>query len=192
MAESKRDSKTPAVKQPLDFNALIPKKSSLDELARKVIKERDSKELEKLIDEFRTVTLKKEVVRLVKLTELSDMADEEIGNRLRDHPERLRNSELLEFSGLIQNSMDRSNKHIDDIKANNNIQISNSTVNVTKNELNVNMSTASREKITNVVMSILKAQEADSTVVVDAEEVGVSSDTKDAESDSVINEEEDD
>lgn len=160
--------------KPLVFDDLMPKKYNLDALARRVIKEKDPKALSSLVDEFRTVTLKKEVVRLVKLSEFSDLADVEIGKRLSEHPERLKNSELVEFSSLIQNSMDRANKQIDAIR-DNNISINASTVNVTKNEVNFNLNTASREKITSVVMSILNAGtgSAKHNMVVPSEEIVV-------------------
>lgn len=175
MAEKKNNDNLPAK---LDFNELMPKKCSLDALARKIIKEKDTKNLFALLDEFKTVTLKKELVRLVKLGEFADMTDDEIGKRLQEHPERLKNSELVEFSELIQNSMDRANKQIDSIRENEGVSIQANTVNVTKNELKVDMSTASREKIANVVMSILNSKniEHDKPTEIKADEVVITTD----------------
>ena len=99
---------------------------------------------------------------------------------MSEHPERLKNSELVEFSELIQNSMDRANKQIDSIRENEGFSIQANTVNVTKNELKVDMSTASREKIANVVMSILNSKNIDHNkpTEIKAEEVVVTTDNE--------------
>lgn len=157
----------------LDFNAIVPKKYSLDALARRVIKEKDPNALNGLINDFRTMTLKKEVVRLVELSKFSDLADEEIGKRLKEHPERLKNSEVVEFSRLIQDSIDRANRQIDVIRDTASLTMNANTINVTKNELNVNMTTASREKIANVVMSILNSGAVKTTEPVEVNTVEV-------------------
>lgn len=177
MAEKKKETSQNKQPVPLVFNDLIPKKQSLDALARKIIKEQDGKKLYDLLDEFKVITLKKELVRLVKLGEFADLADDEIGVRLMAHPERLKNSELVEFSQLIQNSMDRANKHIEDIRENGSVNINANTVNITKNEIKADMTVASREKIANVVMSILKSKgihdESKEPITVEASEIVV-------------------
>lgn len=177
MAEKKKETSQNKQPVPLVFNDLMPKKQSLDALARKIIKEQDGKKLYDLLDEFKVITLKKELVRLVKLGEFADLADDEIGVRLMAHPERLKNSELVEFSQLIQNSMDRANKHIEDIRENGSVNINANTVNITKNEIKADMTVASREKIANVVMSILKSKgihdESKEPITVEASEIVV-------------------
>lgn len=178
MAEKKKETSQNKQPVPLVFNDLIPKKQSLDALARKIIKEQNGKKLYDLLDEFKLITLKKELVRLVKLGEFADLADDEIGTRLMEHPERLKNSELVEFSQLIQNSMDRANKHIEDIRENGAVNINANTVNITKNEIKADMTVASREKIANVVMSILKSKgihndEPKEPITVEASEIVV-------------------
>lgn len=163
--ESKSKTKTSPNKE-LDFNALVPQKYSLDAYARKIIKEKDPKNLASLINEFRAISLKKEIIRVVKLSEFLDLADEEVGKRLSTYPERLKNSEVVEFSKILQDSLDRSNKQIDMIQEDAiKIPSSASTVNVTKNEVNVNLTTASREKITNIIRSIMNSGALDKEIV---------------------------
>lgn len=88
---------------------LVPIKQSLDSLVMRLVDAEDNNAVKGLIDEFRLMTLKKEMLRLIKLTEFSDLVDSEIGRRLRDNPERLKASELLEFSRLLQDSITRIN-----------------------------------------------------------------------------------
>lgn len=149
----------------------LNKKDSLEAISKKIIKEKDPTNLKKLSQLFKITSAKKEILRIIKLTNLLDLAEDEAVKRFENNPELIENKYLISFMDTIQNSIERANRTLGLIEDTPDVLIP--TVNI----LNVNKSDEldlqSREKIqftVNAILTKLKEKEKDLSDSIDIEE----------------------
>jgi len=140
-----------------------------DKYATQIVNEDDYTKIPDLIKMFKASIAKKEVLRIVKLTELLDKIEDRVSERF-DNTDIITNTELLDFMKVTQSSIDRAGKMLSEIDGSG-IPINNNgnTINVINIE---NKDDVSKDKIAKAVFAILnKAKE---TQVIDSEEIIVS------------------
>lgn len=140
-----------------DKNSLKVIKVS-NEVASKIIEEEDYSKLPDLIKLFKASIAKKEVLRIVKLTEFLDKIESKVEERF-DRIDLIPNSELFEFMKVTQSSIDRANKMLSGVEGTG-IPINNA--NNTINVINIDSEdSVSKGKIAKAVIAILnKAKES--------------------------------
>lgn len=140
-----------------DKNSLKVIKVS-NEVASKIMEEEDYSKLPDLIKMFKASIAKKEVLRVVKLTEFLDKIEDKVEERF-DKTDLIPNSELLEFMKVTQSSIDRANKMLSGVDGTGiPINNANNTINVINIEGEDNVS---KGKIAKAVIAILnKARES--------------------------------
>jgi len=133
-------------------NSLVPKNNlylESSELVDQIISENNPDKLEELTQLFQLNQKKKNIARINKLSQLLDIVDSEVENRLVDTPESFRNDELIKYMSTTQQAIDSLENNISNKPL---IQINNQ-----KNEININndLNRESRQKVLEAVMSIL-------------------------------------
>lgn len=129
----------------------IPKKTSMEEIAKKVMKETDLVNLKKLNDLFKVTAAKKEMLRIIKLTEALDKIDDEAIHRL-DVGFPIDNKELVIYKQALETSIDRSNKMLSEIQGLD-LNLPVKSINLVQVN-NIQLDLASREKIINLITNI--------------------------------------
>lgn len=141
---------------------LIAKKDSLEVIGKKLIKEKDPENIKKLSQLFKITSAKKEMLRIIKLTDLLDLAEDEAVKRFQNNPGIIENKYLIAFMDTIQNSIDRASKNLDLIEEDHDILVPNVNIlNINQKDDN-DLNLQSREKIQFAVNMILdKLKESD-------------------------------
>ena len=153
-----------------------PLKQKNINIAQQIVSEDDAESVKKLVTLFNANQQKKSVLRVLKLEELIDTITDKVKERVDKRADELTSQELLQCLQVITNSIEKANKDLSGIQ---DVPIISYSQN---NQINVNitdgLSRESREKITDVVRSILnKADELQYPIL---EEIEIS-EVKDAE-----------
>ena len=123
------------------------------ELAQEIIDETDFDKSKNLINLFNATQSKKNVLRILKLSELLDTISDKIQERIEKRGDELTSQELLQCLQVITNTVEKANKDLMCVQDTPIISLQQN------NQINVNMSETltreSREKITSLVQSIL-------------------------------------
>lgn len=134
------------------MNEIIKKESS--DLINQIIEENDANQLQVLENKFKLNQRKKNLMRVVKLSDAIELADNEQITRLTVEPEGFKNDELLKY-------VDSTQKTIDSILQQNEVQ---PLIQINNNELHVNSSGLNREsraKVFEIVQQILKESQTE-------------------------------
>lgn len=141
---NKEDNKLPSINN-----------SELDTIVNQIIAEGDVNKLKSLTTNFKAFAAKKEVLRIMKLSELLDKIEDVAIDRF-NNSNLITNDQVLEFMKVTQNSIDRANKMLDDINGATNVL--GSTVNnltIINVEDNSPQAIASRERVQKAVYNLL-------------------------------------
>lgn len=141
---NKEDNKLPSINN-----------SELDTIVNQIIAEGDVNKLKSLTTNFKAFAAKKEVLRIMKLSELLDKIEDVAIDRF-NNSNLITNDQVLEFMKVTQNSIDRANKMLDDINGAPNVL--GSTVNnltIINVEDNSPQAIASRERVQKAVYNLL-------------------------------------
>ena len=103
---------------------------ALKKLEKKLVKENNIDELNSIVDLFNVNLQKKNIIRSAKLSEAQDLVVDQMLGRLKLEPEEITDDNLIKYHKAIQDTLNRSDTTMDNIKAPN-IQI-NQQVNVDK------------------------------------------------------------
>lgn len=125
---------------------------SSNELINKIINENDRDKLNDLTNLFMINQKKKDIVRANKLSNLLNLIDNEVYERVSNEPEMFDNLTLLKYMDSTQQTINNVSQSINQVPF---IQINNQ-----KNEININSNSSgldrdSRAKVLEVVTAIL-------------------------------------
>jgi hypothetical protein len=139
---------------------------SSNELINKIINENDRDKLNDLTNLFMINQKKKDIVRANKLSNLLNLIDNEVYERVSNEPEMFDNLTLLKYMDSTQQTINNVSQSINQVPF---IQINNQ-----KNEININSNSSgldrdSRAKVLEVVTAILNGTN-DNVIDVDVEE----------------------
>lgn len=139
---------------------------SSNELINKIINENDRDKLNDLTNLFMINQKKKDIVRANKLSNLLNLIDNEVYDRVSNEPEMFDNLTLLKYMDSTQQTINNVSQSINQVPF---IQINNQ-----KNEININSNSSgldrdSRAKVLEVVTAILNGTN-DNVINVDVEE----------------------
>ena len=157
-----------------DIINLIPLDKANEELAQKIVEEKDLEEVKNLTHAFNLNQMKKNVMRVLKFNSLLDKVSDQMLERFEKCPGQFSNDELLSYLSTTQNAIDRANKSIALVDEAPAIQI---------NQVNINSESdidrESKERIMRAVQALLnKSKEVDENIV-EAEIVDNSEDKDD-------------
>jgi len=139
----------------LDNNETALDFSSKDKEIIQSIIDADSKaELEKQFALFNINQSKKNALRIIKLEQIMNIAEDQAIDRLTKRPDQISHRELLDYMQIISGQIDRSQKYIDTLPERDLIQ----PVNVDKQQININIGTDytqdNKENVINAVKGI--------------------------------------
>lgn len=139
-----------------DIDALIdviPLQEDTARIANQILNEKDVDKVKDLTALFNLNQRKKNIIRLMKFNDLLDAVSDQMAIRLEQSPGSFDNSELLDCVGVIQSTIERTQKSIDMISDTPAIQVN------TQNNVNVNigdtLSRESREKVVSAIRGIM-------------------------------------
>ena len=127
--------------------------NNLTKLEKKLIKEENIDELQELVELFNLNLQKKNILRNAKLSDVQDRVVEQILQRIALEPEEFSNDDLIKYHKIIQETLNKTDTTLDNIKVPN-IQI-NQQVNVDK----LVFDSDSRKRILNAVNEILNGEQ---------------------------------
>lgn len=99
-----------------DALSAVPLDASNEAIAKKLIKTDDADEFKDLTALFNLNSAKKNALRIIKLNSLLDAVSDQAIERVRLRPDEISNKELLDFMTVVQDSIDRSQSALDQIK----------------------------------------------------------------------------
>lgn len=141
--------------------------STNEELSLQILNETDANKLKDLTDTFNLHISKKNLIRAIKYDELLDKISEQMVDRVNKRPDEFSNKDLLDWVQVLQNSVDKSEKHAEEINDIQNYHITqNNQVNVNINET---LNKESRQKIASIISTILN-QNKNSEEIIDESE----------------------
>lgn len=125
-----------------------------NELTERIISETDPSKLDDLTQLFNINQKKKDIARVNRLSNLLELVDDEAITRFTEYPDAIDNDQLIAYMRTTQQAIQNTTQSINQTPL---IQINN-----TKAEINVNnnisgLDRQSRERVLNVVNSILAA-----------------------------------
>ena len=136
-----------------DILDIAPIEEKTKNITNEILREEDFNKLKDLINDFNVTQSKKEALRILKYNSLLDNISDEMITRFRKHSDEFTNSDLLQYLQAIQNSVEKSNK-----KLNNASDIPLITI----NQLNINqqedtLDRESRERVADALKAIMAA-----------------------------------
>lgn len=115
-------------------------------------------ELQEIINLFNQNLKKKELLRIIKLSELQDQIVDQASKRLDKYSDEFSNKDLIEYFKTFQTTLQNTDRSIDNIPQ----------IQITQNQLNVNIEPPefdqdSRQRILNAVRLLLNQQPEENT-----------------------------
>ena len=148
----------------------LPKKyDELEEktakIADEIIAEEDIGKIKDLTTLFNMNMSKKNVARLMKLNNLLDSVSDEMQERLNKRSDEFSNSDLISYMTVVQESIEKSNKSLNQVDECPVININNTT-----NELNIGLGDGldrqSKEKVLSAVQAYLSRIKSEDNMIV--------------------------
>lgn len=146
-------------------------------LTDKILKENDVDKLKDLTHLFNAYQTKRQVLRINALNDVQDSLVQQMGERIAKRPDNFDNADLANWMKTVQQVMESSQKNIEQVDT------IPAIINQQNNQINVNvdatpkLSRDSREKVLNVIQTILKnCENSDNNEVYNLEEVVSSED----------------
>jgi hypothetical protein len=113
--------------------------------------ERDKQKMQAIEQQFNEIQRKKQLARVSKLSDVQDMLADQFYKRISQRPDEISNKEMLDGMKVIQDLMEKSQKHTESIEEIPQlIQINQTEVNVGNN-----LNRDSRERVKNAVLGLL-------------------------------------
>ena len=155
--------------------------TSLEEMSKnetaltdQILRENDVDKLKDLTHLFNAYQTKRQVLRINALNDVQDSLVQQMRERLNKRPDNFDNTDLANWMKTVQQVMDSSQKNIEQVDT------IPAIINQQNNQINVNvdatpkLSRDSREKVLNVIQTILKnCENTGNSNVYDLEELGV-------------------
>ena len=126
---------------------------STDDIVNDIVKAETDEEFRQIVALFNLNQNKKDAIRIAKLQRLLGTIEDEAINRFKK-PSEMSNRDILDFLQVIENSIDKSNKKINEIETRPLVTVNNTTNNVNIEQLG-NLDRESREKVLETVEKIL-------------------------------------
>ena len=154
--------------------------STKEEIVERMQKTNSIDELKDLTNLFGISLTKKEILRASKESDLMDKLLKQVEERINDNADYLPHEVLLDYLKVFQTSVDKSRKTFND-------DVDKASINITKNEINVNidgdshgLSRESREKVLDVMETLFAKINEEQKEIQDVEEIDL---TKESEED---------
>jgi hypothetical protein len=159
---------------PISEASLEVARANLSVEAQKLIGEltleKDKQRMQAIEQQFNDIQRKKQLARISKLSDVQDMLTDQFYQRISQRPDEISNKEMLDGMKVVQDLMEKNQKHADiteDIPQL--IQINQTEVNVGNN-----LNRDSRERVKNAVLDLLGSinrtqQEPEEPVVIEAD-----------------------
>lgn len=113
--------------------------------------EKDKQKMQAIEQQFNEIQRKKQLARVSKLSDVQDMLADQFYKRISQRPDEISNKEMLDGMKVIQDLMEKSQKHTETIEEIPQlIQINQTEVNVGNN-----LNRDSRERVKNAVLGLL-------------------------------------
>ena len=126
----------------------------------------DTEEIDKIKDLtnlFNLNTKKRNVMRVLKMTQLLDSVTDKVIERFEKTPDNFSNEDLLKYMQVTENAIDKANKNLDMVEETPAIQFQQN------NQVNINIDKGlnrdSRAKVTEAVEAILKKLQNNEQVI---------------------------
>lgn len=167
---------------PISETALEVARTSLSAESKRLIgeltSEKDKQKMQIIEQQFNEIQRKKQLARISKLSDVQDMLTDQFYQRISQRPDEISNKEMLDGMKVIQDLMEKNQKHTD------NIEEIPQLIQINQTEVNVgnNLNRDSRERVKNAVLGLLSS--INNTQQVQEEQTIIEAD--------VISEEEDD
>lgn len=139
-----------------EVNPVATVEESTKEVVKNITEANTAEEYKKLIALFNLNQNKKNALRMIKLNGLQDKIDNQILERFDKRPDQMSNQELLEFLKAIENSIERSQKHMNEIEDKPMIQINQQTINVDSGVQGIQLDKDSKQKVLDLVASLMQ------------------------------------
>lgn len=123
------------------------------DLAVKILEEESDVETKKMIQLFNLNQSKKNVIRVLKLSQLLDRIYDQMIARVENRPGEFSNDDLMKYVTTIQSAIDKANKSLDLVQETPAIQM-NTQINIMND--GEQFDRESRDRISKAVESILK------------------------------------
>lgn len=160
MTEEIRDNQTQAVSEetslaPISETSIEVAKTNLSLEAQKLIGEltveKDKQKMQAIEQQFNEIQRKKQLARISKLSDVQDMLTDQFYQRIAQRPDEISNKEMLDGMKVVQDLMEKNQRHNDSIEEIPQlIQINQTEVNVGNN-----LNRDSRERVKNAVLGLL-------------------------------------
>ena len=142
---------------PISEASLEAARTNLSIEAQKLIGEltveKDRQKMQSIEQQFNDIQRKKQLARISKLSDVQDMLTDQFYQRISQRPDEISNKEMLDGMKVVQDLMEKNQKHaevIEDIPQL--IQINQTEVNVGNN-----LNRDSRERVKNAVIDLLNS-----------------------------------
>lgn len=133
------------------------------ELAQEILNTEDFDKVKDLTALFNMNTKKRNVVRVLKMTELLDNVTDKVIDRFNKTPDNFTNEDLLKYMQVTEASIEKANKNLDMVEEAPAIQLNQN------NQVNINIGETltrdSRERINDAVQSIIKKLQHNDNVI---------------------------
>ena len=130
-----------------------PVDTQTTDIAQKILDETDVDKVKDLTALFNLNTQKRNVARVLKMTDLLDKVTDQMLTRFERTPDNFSNEDLIKFMQVTENSIEKANKSISQVDETPAIQLQQN------NQVNINIGDSlnreSRQRVTDAVQSIL-------------------------------------
>lgn len=131
--------------------------TSSEEVVSQLINSQDSDEIQRLTQLFNVNQMKKDALRVLKLNEILDRLDDQVAERVENHPDQFSNADLLNYVNAIQQNISKSAQNVGTLNQTPLIQFNQ------QNNINVDgevLNRESREKIVDIVRQFLNSDKS--------------------------------
>ncbi len=127
--------------------------SQTAQVAQSILDETDADKVKELTNVFNLYAKKRNVIRVLKMTQLMDDVTDKVIERFQKTPDNFSNDDLIKFMQVTENSIDKASKSLDQVEQVPAIQLNQN------NQVNINVGPEfdrqSRQRITDKVAEIL-------------------------------------
>lgn len=140
-----------------------PLDSRTQKIAQEILDTEDIDKIKDLTNLFNLNTKKRNVMRVLKMTQLLDNVTDKVIERFEKTPDNFSNEDLLKYMQVTENAIDKANKNLDMVEETPAIQFQQN------NQVNINIDRGlnrdSRAKVTEAVEAILKKLQNNEQVI---------------------------
>ena len=140
-----------------------PLDSRTQKIAQEILDTEDIDKVKDLTNLFNLNTKKRNVMRVLKMTQLLDSVTDKVIERFEKTPDNFSNEDLLKYMQVTENAIDKANKNLDMVEETPAIKFQQN------NQVNINIDRGlnrdSRAKVTEAVEAILKKLQNNEQVI---------------------------